>query len=80
MKLYTSPSCPVCRVLKEYLTTKGVEFEEIDITQNQEERESLEILTLPQLKAGTDTVISFNKIEVDKFIEKHGNIHNDTRS
>ncbi len=30
--IYTSPACPDCRTLKEWLTAQGVSFEERDLT------------------------------------------------
>ena len=29
--IYTTPSCSVCRKAKEYLASKGIAFEEIDV-------------------------------------------------
>lgn len=34
--VYTSPTCAYCHMLREYLQDNQVEYEEIDVTQNQE--------------------------------------------
>ena len=34
--VYTSPSCAYCHMLRQYLQDNEVEFEEIDVMQNQE--------------------------------------------
>jgi len=36
LKIYTSPSCSHCQVLKSYLKSKGIEYQEIDITIDQD--------------------------------------------
>lgn len=80
MKLYTSPSCPVCKSLKAYLEQNKILFKEIDVTKNEEERNSLEILTLPQLRFQDKLIIGFNKTEVDKLIKEYGEIHKDANA
>lgn len=80
MKLYTSPSCPVCKSLKAYLEQNKILFKEIDVTENEEERNSLEILTLPQLRFQDKLIIGFNKTEVDKLIKEYGEIHKDANA
>jgi glutaredoxin 3 len=34
--IYTTPNCSVCRKAKDYLTRKGVAFEEIDVAADRE--------------------------------------------
>lgn len=34
--IYTSPTCAYCHMLRKYLQEKNVEFEEVDITQDQD--------------------------------------------
>ena len=34
--IYSTPTCPHCINLKEYLTEQNVEFENIDVSQDQE--------------------------------------------
>lgn len=80
MKLYTSPSCPVCKSLKAYLEQNKILFKEINVTKNEEERNSLEILTLPQLRFQDKLIIGFNKTEVDKLIKEYGEIHKDANA
>lgn len=76
IKVLTSPSCPVCKTLKEYLKEHNVKFIEIDVTENQEERASLEVLTLPQVKVdGRETIISFNKTKVDQLIKDYEDLN-----
>ncbi len=34
IKVYSTPTCPWCTKTKEYLTSKGMIFEVIDVSQN----------------------------------------------
>ena len=35
IKVYSTPTCPYCVTLKEFLKQKGFQFEDIDVSQNQ---------------------------------------------
>jgi glutaredoxin-like YruB-family protein len=36
IKVYSTPTCPYCVTLKNFLKEKGFEFEDIDVSQSQE--------------------------------------------
>jgi glutaredoxin-like YruB-family protein len=36
IKVYSTPSCPWCTVAKNYLTSKHVQFEDVDVSRNRE--------------------------------------------
>lgn len=42
VEIYTSPFCPYCVRAKKLLTTKGVDFEEIDVMRNPGRRREME--------------------------------------
>ena len=71
IKIYTSPSCPICKTLEAYIESKGLEYELIDISTNKEERDKLEILTLPQIEIEGKRVFGFNKNDIDKLLEQY---------
>jgi len=72
IKVYSQPMCNVCHDLKEYLTTKGVEFEDLDITANRDALNEMikehRIRTVPLLVAGDRKSTGFNPAEVDAII------------
>lgn len=36
VKVYSTPSCPWCTVAKNYLSSKHVQFEDLDVSKNRE--------------------------------------------
>lgn len=45
VKIYTTQYCGFCRMAKELLNSSGIKFEEIDVTNSDEERKRLVELT-----------------------------------
>lgn len=45
VKIYTTSYCGYCRLAKELLKVKGIEFEEIDVTDDDTQRKKLVELT-----------------------------------
>jgi len=41
VKIFTTPFCPYCYTLKEFLKEKGITFEEIDVSQDEKLKEEL---------------------------------------
>ena len=35
VKVYSTPTCPYCKMLKQFLKENGVEFEDLDVSSNQ---------------------------------------------
>ncbi len=41
VKIYTTPTCPWCKKTKEFFKENNVEYEEIDVTTNQEAQKEM---------------------------------------
>ena len=41
VKVYSTPTCPYCFTLKEFLKEHNIEFEDIDVSQNKKELEEM---------------------------------------
>lgn len=72
VKVYSSPVCPYCFSLKEFLKKHNVEFEEIDVSQNQEAAQEVVEKTgqmgIPVLEVDGEFVVGFNKEKITKLL------------
>lgn len=41
IKVYSTPTCPYCVTLKKFLKEKGIEFADIDVSQDEKELQSM---------------------------------------
>jgi glutaredoxin 3 len=74
VKVYSTPTCPWCKLLKGYLTQKGVEFEDIDVsTDHLAAHEMIDKsgqLGVPQVEINGKMIVGFDKEAIDKELEK----------
>ena len=72
--VFTQPDCPPCRSVKVYLEEKGLEFEERDVTADQEAvRELVETYqsrSTPTIVIGENVMIGFDPEELDQILAK----------
>jgi len=75
VKIYSSPDCPYCYVVKDYLTQKGIEFEEIDLYEQLEKRQEMEKISkqknIPVLIINKEVVIGWHKEKIDEALKKY---------
>jgi len=72
IKIYSTPACPYCHLLKEYLKEKNIEFEDIDVSQNQEALQELVkktgAMAVPVIDIDGEIVVGFDKEKIDKLL------------
>ena len=72
VKIYTTPTCPFCYLAKEYLKSRGVDFEEIDVSENETAaREMIEKsgqMGVPVIEIDGKIVIGFDKEKIDQLL------------
>ena len=72
VKVFTTPTCPYCHMFKEYLSSKDVPFQEIDVSQDQEWAgkmvEKSGQMGVPQLWIGDEVVVGFDKARIDNLL------------
>ena len=68
IKVYSTPTCPYCFTLKEFLREKGFEFEDVDVSQNEKALKELVEKTgqlgVPVIDIDGQIVIGFNKEKI----------------
>lgn len=74
VKIYSTPTCPWCAIAKEYLKSKGIEFEDIDVSKD--EKAAMEMIQksgqmgVPVIEIDGEIVIGFDKKAIDEKLEK----------
>jgi glutaredoxin-like YruB-family protein len=72
VRLFTTPACPYCYTLKEFLKEKDIEFEEIDVSKDEKAREEMIRKTgrmeVPVVEVGDQIIQGFDKEKICKLL------------
>jgi thioredoxin 1 len=72
VKVFSTPTCPYCHMAKAYLKDKKIEFEDIDVSQDQNQARAMVEksgeMGVPQLWINDEVVIGFNKPVIDQLL------------
>lgn len=70
--VYTTQTCAFCAMVKKYLTLNEIEFETVDVTDDEATRQMLfektQMQTVPVITNGTDYINGFNVAALKKLI------------
>ncbi len=68
--LYSTPTCPWCHKAKDYLDSKNVEYEDVDVSQNTEGAHEMVKksgqMGVPVLDINGKILVGFNPMEIDE--------------
>ena len=63
--VFTTKTCAYCKMVKQYLTLKGKEFQEVDLSENPEKHQELidktGVLTVPIVQIGDEFIVGWNR-------------------
>jgi glutaredoxin-like YruB-family protein len=72
VKVFSTPTCPWCTKVKDYLANKGVEFETIDVSANREAAMEMVRKTkqmgVPVTQIGEEYVIGYDTARLDELL------------
>ncbi|KEH99126.1 glutaredoxin domain-containing protein [Clostridium massiliodielmoense] len=72
VKVYSIPDCPWCIKVKKYITSKNIEFEDINVQEDVQGREEMISLTnqssVPVINVNGNIVIGFEKEKLDSLL------------
>ena len=72
VKIYTTPACPYCYTLMEFLKEKGIEFEEIDVSKDEKARDEMikksGRLEAPIIEIDGQIVVGFDKEKISNLL------------
>lgn len=70
--VYSTPSCPYCIRLKEYLGQKGVTFTDIDVSGDEESLDAMVKISgqmgVPVIDIDGKIIVGFDKEKIDKLL------------
>lgn len=73
-RIYTTPSCSWCTVVKNYLRERGVKFTEYDVSRDTRKFEEMvhksRQMGVPVLDMGGKVIVGFKKEEIDRQIAR----------
>ena len=72
VKIYSTPTWPYCKMAKEYLSQKGIEYTDYDVTQDREAlKEMVEISgarSVPVIAACDEVMVGFDRNRLDQML------------
>ncbi len=72
--VYSTPTCPYCSLVKDYLKGKKIEFEEKDVSNDREAaRDMIEKsgqMGVPQIDINGKIIVGFNRDAIDEELNK----------
>jgi len=74
IKVYSTQTCPWCHRLKEYLDEKRIEYEDIDVSEDQEAANAMVEKSghtgVPQIEINGKMIVGFDKESIDEELSK----------
>ena len=74
IKVFSTPTCPWCHRAKDYLKEKGVEFEDINVAEDQKAAEEMVEKSgqrgVPVIIINDKVIVGFDQAAIDAEIEK----------
>lgn len=73
IKVYSTPTCPYCVTLKTFLKQHNIEFEDIDVSKDEEARnhmiEKSGQMGVPVVEVGEEIIIGFDKEKICEILK-----------
>ncbi len=72
VKVYSTPTCPWCKKVKDFLKEKNVEFEDLNVVENQDARAEMidksGQMGVPVLDIGGEIIVGFDQEAIEKLL------------
>ena len=74
VKVYSTPTCPWCKKAKDFLKGKNIEFEDINVAENQEAAKEMVDksgqMGVPVIEIDGEIVVGFDKEKLESLLAK----------
>jgi len=72
VKVYSTPTCPYCKMAKDYLSSKGIQFQDINVAADTTAAEEMVKVSgqmgVPVIVVDGQTIVGFDKARIDGLI------------
>ncbi|PJC47398.1 MAG: NrdH-redoxin [Parcubacteria group bacterium CG_4_9_14_0_2_um_filter_35_11] len=72
VKVYSTPTCPYCVALKNFLKENKIDFEDIDVSQDEKAREEMIQKTgqmgVPVIEINSEFIVGFDKERISQLL------------
>jgi glutaredoxin 3 len=72
IRIYSTPTCTYCIILKKYLDEKNIEYENLDVSQDEEAQKEMIAKTnqmgVPVVDIDGEIIIGFDKEKIDNIL------------
>lgn len=73
IEIYSTPTCPYCKKAKEYLSSKGISYQDIDVSSNKAAADEVVKLSgrmsVPVIVINGNVVSGFDQAKIDSFLK-----------
>ncbi|MDP2924453.1 MAG: Uxx-star family glutaredoxin-like (seleno)protein [Candidatus Omnitrophota bacterium] len=74
IKIYSTPTCPYCKMAKEYISSKGVSYQDFDVSSNKTALEEMVKTSgqmgVPVIIIDGEIIVGFERSRIDEFLGK----------
>ncbi|MBA7668718.1 hypothetical protein ES703_76833 [subsurface metagenome] len=72
--IYSTPTCPICKMAKDYFKKKGITYQDINVGADKEAAHEMIHLSgqmgVPVIMVDDTVVVGFNQVELGKLLAK----------
>jgi len=84
VKIYSTPECPYCKMAKKFLTEKGVEYEDLNVADDEKAREEMieksGQMGVPVLDINGTIIVGFDQPKIEQALGSEGSKEMNTAS
>ncbi len=74
IKIYSTPTCPYCKLAKQYFSSKGISYTDFDVAQNKQALEEMVKLSgqmgVPTIVINGQVIVGFDKTRIEEILGK----------
>jgi glutaredoxin 3 len=68
VKIYTTPTCPYCKMAKKFLDDNGIKYQEFNVAKDEAARKEMKdkcnSLTVPTICFGNEVLVGFDETQL----------------